>query len=61
VIPGPTGLLLLGQAAKLSAEHPAVVLKEPLQGLPFCGDGDKVFFISRGRGICHRKRISAAC
>ena len=32
----PPGVLL-GQAAKLAAEHPAVVLEEPLQGLPFWG------------------------
>jgi hypothetical protein len=38
-----------------------VVLKEPLQGLPFCGHGDKVFFICLGPGICHRKRIATAC
>jgi hypothetical protein len=34
-----------------------VVLEEPLQGLPFRGDGDKIFFIYLRRGICHRKRL----
>jgi len=55
----PPGLLL-GQAAKLATEHPAVVLDESFQGFPFTGDRHKVLFIHlvrRGRRICHRKRL----
>jgi hypothetical protein len=42
-----------------------VVLEETLQGFPFPGDSDKVlfiyfiYFICRGRRICHRKRLQA--
>ena len=54
----PTGVVL-GQAAQLSAEHYAVILEEPFLGFPFSGDGDKVFFICQGWGICHRKRLRA--
>src|SRR6202034_3883218 len=50
----PPGVLL-GQAAKLSAQRLAVVLEKSLQGLPLSGYGDQVFICQWRGGFYHQK------